>query len=185
VGKYCALILLLVASQIPMNTSIDDLFREFTGSDVPGAAVIVIHQGKVLYEKAYGLADLHKKIPCTTHTDFRLASLTKQFTAMSILMLARQKKLSLDDSITNYFPEFPDYGKPITIRHVLSHRSGLPDYEDLIPDGTTIPVSDRNALYLLRAQTHGLFPPGTQFRYSNSGYCLLSLIVAALSGMRA
>jgi CubicO group peptidase (beta-lactamase class C family) len=182
VGKYCVILLLLLAGQLPMNTSVDELFRDYSG-DVPGAAVIVIHQGKVLYEKAYGLADLHKKIPCTTHTDFRLASVTKQFTAMSILMLAQQKKLSLDDSMTKYFPEFPDYGKPITIRHMLSHRSGLPDYEDLIPNGTTIPVSDRNALNLLRTQTHGYFPAGSEFRYSNSGYCLLSLIVEKVSGM--
>jgi len=166
-----------------MRTSVDDLFREFSGPDVPGAAVIVIHQGKVRYEKAYGLADLHKKIPCTTHTDFRLASVTKQFTAMSILILAQQKKLSLDDSITKYFLEFPEYGKQITIRQMLSHRSGLPDYEDLIPNGTTIPVTDRNALNLLRMQTHGYFAPGSQFRYSNSGYCLLSLIVEKVSGV--
>src|SRR5262245_24890966 len=164
------------------TTSVDELFRDYSGT-VPGAAVIVIDHGKVLYQKAYGLADLKKKIPCTTHTDFRLASVTKQFTAMSILMLAQQKKLSLDDSITKYFPEFPEYGKPITIRHMLSHRSGLPDYEDLIPNGTTIPLSDRNALNLLRTQTRGYFPAGSEFRYSNSGYCLLSVIVEKVSGM--
>jgi CubicO group peptidase (beta-lactamase class C family) len=162
------------------STQIDALFKDFDGAN-PGAVVMVIHDGKVIYEKGYGLSNLEQKIPCTTSTNFRLASVSKQFTATSILILAEQKKLSLDDPITKFFPEFPEYGKEITIKHLLSHRSGLIDYEDLIPDGTTIQVSDRNALNLVRQQDKTYFPPGSDFRYSNTGYALLSLIVEEVS----
>jgi CubicO group peptidase (beta-lactamase class C family) len=164
------------------TTQVDSLFKVFDRPDTPGAAVLIIQNGKILYERGYGLADLERKIPCTTKTNFRLASLTKQFTAMSILMLSQKQKLSLEDPIAKFFPEFPDYGKAITIAHLLSHRSGLIDYEDLIPQGTTIPVSDRNVLSLLCKQNKTYFPPGAEFRYSNGGYALLSLIVQAVSG---
>jgi CubicO group peptidase (beta-lactamase class C family) len=97
-------------------------------------------------------------------------------------MLLEKRKLSLEDPITKFLPEFPEYGKAITIAQLLSHRSGLIDYEDLIPEGTTIPVSDRNVLYLLCKQNKTYFTPGSQFRYSNGGYALLSLIVQAVSG---
>jgi CubicO group peptidase (beta-lactamase class C family) len=164
------------------NAQIDTLFKGFDGVRTPGAAVMLIRDGKVVYEKGYGFANVELNIPCTTSTNFRLASVSKQFTATSILFLVEQKKLSLDDPITKFFPEFPEYGKEITVRHLLSHRSGLLDYEDLIPDGTTIQVSDRNALNLVRQQNKTYFPPGSDFRYSNTGYALLSLIVESISG---
>jgi CubicO group peptidase (beta-lactamase class C family) len=164
------------------STAIDPLFQDFNHPDAPGAAVMVIQNGKVLYEQAYGLEDLNRKSPCTVETNFRLASLTKQFTAMAILMLVEKQKLSLEDSITKFFPEFPDYGKQITVSQLLSHRSGLIDYEDVIPEGTRIPVSDRNVLNLLRMQNKTYFTPGSEFRYSNGGYALLSLIVEKISG---
>lgn len=163
------------------SAEIDEIFKDFTG-DVPGAVILVVQDGKILKQQGYGLADLEKKTPCTVHTNFRLASLTKQFNAMAILMLAQSGKLSLNDPITKFFPEFPAYGRSIKMTHLLSHTSGLTDYEDLIPDGTTIPVSDRNVLFLLRKEQKTYFAPGSQFRYSNSGYALLSLIVEAVSG---
>ncbi len=132
--------------------------------------------------KSYGLADLENKVPATPDTNFRLASVTKQFTAMAIMRLADAGKLSFDDSITKYFPEFPAYGKSITIRHLLNHTSGLLAYEDLILAGTTIPVLDINVLRLLQQQDKTYFPPGSQFRYSNTGYALLALIVEQVSG---
>jgi len=166
-----------------MTAKIDSLFADFNRVDAPGASVTVIEKGKVLLAKGYGLANVEGKIPCTPETNFRLASLTKQFTAMSILILADRKKLSLDESLTEFFPEFPSYGKQITVRHLLSHTSGLIDYEDVIPPGTTIPVLDRDVLRLLLKQNKTYFPPGCKFRYSNSGYSLLSLIVEVRSGM--
>jgi CubicO group peptidase (beta-lactamase class C family) len=175
----------LCRAAIPDMTTqkIDALFADFNRSDAPGASVTVIQNGKVLLAKGYGLANVEEKIPCTPETNFRLASLTKQFTAMSILILADRKKLSLDEPLTAFFPEFPPYGKEITVRHLLGHTSGLIDYEDVIPAGTTIPVLDRDVLRLLLKQEKTYFAPGSKFRYSNSGYSLLSLIVEVRWGM--
>jgi CubicO group peptidase (beta-lactamase class C family) len=171
------------ADPADMKSKIDDLFADFNRADAPGASVIAIQNGKVLLAKGYGLANVKEKVPCTPETNFRLASLTKQFTAMSILILAGHKKLSLNESLTDFFPEFPACGKQVTVRHLLGHTSGLIDYEDVIPPGTTIPVLDRDVLRLLLRQEKTYFPPGSKFRYSNSGYSLLSLIVEVRSGM--
>lgn len=161
---------------------IDTLFREFDQPGAPSASVMIISNGKVLLAKSYGLADLEKKIPATPDTDYRLASVTKQFTAMAIMQLADAGKLSIDDPITKFFPEFPKYGKKITVRNLLNHTSGLWDYEELIPKGATIPVLDINALRLVMQQDKTYFPPGAQFRYSNTGFALLALIVEKVSG---
>ena len=166
-----------------MTPKIDAFFADFNRTDAPGASVTVIQDGQVLLAKGYGLANVEEKIPCTPETNFRLASLTKQFTAMSILILSDRKKLALDESLIDFFPEFPTYGKEITVRHLLGHTSGLMDYENVIPAGTTIPVLDRDVLRLLLNQDKTYFPPGSKFRYSNSGYSLLSLIVEVRSGM--
>src|SRR5438874_8848224 len=161
---------------------VDALFRDFDRANSPGAAVIVVKDGKPLFAKGYGLADLEKKIPCTTNTNFRLASVTKQFTAMALLILAEQGKLSLEDHLPKVFPEFPAYSKTISLDHLLTHTSGLPDYEDHIPDGAMIPLSDRDVLFILRQQSKTDLPPGAQFHYSNSAYALLALIVESVSG---
>src|ERR1051326_1882499 len=166
-----------------VRSKIDSLFADFDRPDAPGAAVTIIQNGKVLLARGYGLANVEEKTACMPETNFRLGSLTKQFTAMSILILADRKKLSLDESLIDFFPEFPSCGKQITVRHLLSHTSGLIDYEDVIPPGTTIPVLDRDVLRLLLKQGKTYFPPGSKFRYSNSGYSLLSLIVEVRSGM--
>lgn len=166
-----------------MAPKVHALFADFNRADAPGASVTVIQHGNVLLAGGYGLANLEEKIPCTPETNFRLASLTKQFTAMSILILADRKKLSIDESLMAFFPEFSAYGKQITVRHLLSHTSGLMDYEAVIPADTTIPVLDRDVLRLLLKQNKTYFPPGSKFRYSNSGYSLLSLIVEVRSGI--
>lgn len=161
---------------------IDELFREFDHADAPGASVMIISNGKVLLEKSYGLADLENKIRNAPDSNFRLASVSKEFTAMCIMQLADAGKLSLDDPITKFFPEFPAYGKQIKIRHLLNHTSGLLDYEDLIPEGTTIPVLDMDVLRILMQQNKTYFPPGTKFRYSNTAFAFLALIVQKVSG---
>jgi len=161
---------------------IDELFHDYDQANAPGASVMVIRNGKILLAKSYGLADVENKIPAAPDTDFRLASVTKQFTAMAVMILADEGKLSLGDPITKFFPEFPDYGRGITLRHLLHHTSGLLDYEDLIPPGTTIPVLDINALRLLATQNKTYFPPGAKFRYSNTGFAFLALIVEKVSG---
>lgn len=163
---------------------VDALFKDFDHPNAPGASVMVIHNGKPVFAKGYGLSDLLIKTPCTTNTNFRLASVSKQFTAMAVLMLAEHGKLKLDEQLTAFFPEFPAYGKQTTVNHLLTHTSGLLDYEDLIPPGTTIPVLDQDVLRILMAQDKTYFTPGSQFRYSNSGFALLALIVEARSGQR-
>ncbi len=161
---------------------IDALFADYARPNAPGASVIVIRKGKVLFKKAYGLANLEHKIPNTTSTNFRLASVTKQFTAMAIMILVDRKKLSYYDHLADFFPGFPAYGKQITVRQMLNHSSGLLAYEDLIPGGTTKPLSDQDVLQYMKQQDHTHFPPGSQFRYSNTGYVLLGLIVETASG---
>src|ERR1035437_5809886 len=160
---------------------VDALFQDLNLPGSPGASVMIIQGGKVVLAKGYGLANLEERIPCGTNTNFRLASVTKQFTAMAVMILAERKKLSLDERLTDFFPEFPAYGNPITLRHLLTHTSGVMDYEDVIPKGTGIPVLDRDVLRLLMQQDKTYFPPGTKYRYSNSAYALLALIVEARS----
>jgi CubicO group peptidase (beta-lactamase class C family) len=171
------------AAAADFSASIDALFKDFDSPKVPGASVIVIREGKVLYKKAYGLADLEAGTASTTKTNYRLASVTKQFTAMSILILADRGRLSLEDRITRFFPDYPAYGKDITIRQLLAHTSGLRGYEELIPPGRTAQLKDADVLALLKQQTSTYFPPGMEYRYSNTGYAHLALIVEKASGM--
>ncbi|HEX8163368.1 MAG TPA: serine hydrolase domain-containing protein [Pyrinomonadaceae bacterium] len=188
--EFCRVFLLLLPLLHPMtddkpagpkSSQVDAVFREFAQPGVPGASVMVIRDGKVLFKKAYGLANLEDKTPCATDTNYRLASLTKQFTAAAVMLLAERGKLSYDSTLTDFFPDFPDYGRQITVRHLLNHTSGLTDYEDLIPKETTAPLKDRQVLELLKRERGTYFPPGSRFQYSNSGYALLALIVEAVS----
>ena len=169
----------MTLAAVVLAANIDAIFHDYTGS-VPGASVVVIRNGEVIARKAFGLADLEKQTPVTPETNFRLASVSKQFTAMAILTLVQHGKLSLDQKITTFFPEFPEFG--ITVRQLLTHTSGLVDYEDVIPEGTSIPLKDFDVLWLLQQQTKTVFAPGSQWRYSNGGYALLALIVEKVSG---
>jgi CubicO group peptidase (beta-lactamase class C family) len=146
-----------------------------------GACVMAMDHGKVLFEKAFGVADLESKAVCTPATNFRIASVSKQFTATAVMLLVDRGKVSLDDPLTKFFPGFPDYGKKITVKQLLTHTSGLPEYEKLIPAGTTMQLDDLDVLHLLMDTKEPLFKPGEKFAYSNSGYTLLGLIVEAVS----
>lgn len=163
---------------------IDRLMREHYPDTAPGACVLVAVNGEVVLAKGYGVADLATSTPVTTKTRFRLASVTKQFTAMAVLLLAEEGKLSLDDRLTDRLSDFPEYGRAITIRHILNHTSGLKDYEDLIPPEQTEQVHDADVLEILKRAPGTDFPPGSQYHYSNSGYAILALIVERTSGMR-
>jgi CubicO group peptidase (beta-lactamase class C family) len=161
---------------------LDALLEGYNRPGSPGASIMVVQEGKIVLAKGFGLANVEERIPCDTNTNFRLASVSKQFTAMSVLILAERKQLRLSERLSDCFPEFPAYGREITIRHLLTHTSGLLDYEDLIPKGTQIPVLDRDVLRLMLQQDKTYFPPGTRYRYSNTAYSLLALIVEARSG---
>jgi CubicO group peptidase (beta-lactamase class C family) len=161
----------------PAGDAIDRLMSAYRGH-VPGASLLVLRDGAVLVRRAYGYADLEQGIAATPATNYRLASMTKQFTAAAILLLAEDGRLTLDDPIRKWLPELPAAAAPISIRQLLTHVSGLVDYEDLIPAGTTHQVHDEDVLHLLAAEDRTYFAPGSEYRYSDSGYALLSLIVA-------
>jgi CubicO group peptidase (beta-lactamase class C family) len=163
---------------------IDGIMSEYASPDGPGASVLVMQDDSILFSRAYGLADITTGERLTVEHNFRLASVTKQFTAMSILMLSETGRLSLDDSISRFFPEFPEYGRGIRIRHLLTHTSGLVDYEDLIPDTATVQVHDIDCLRLMNESDSLYFEPGSQYRYSNTGYALLALITERVTGAR-
>jgi CubicO group peptidase (beta-lactamase class C family) len=160
---------------------IDALMRAYRGA-VPGACVAVLHHGTSMFQCAYGLADVENQVAATPATNYRLASITKQFTAAAILLLAEDGRVSIDDRARKWLPGIPDAGEGISIRHLLTHTSGLIDYEDLLQGETSRQLHDADVLSLLEGQDRTYFPPGTGFRYSNSGYVLLALIVERASG---
>jgi CubicO group peptidase (beta-lactamase class C family) len=164
---------------------IDKLFAQWNRSDSPGCSLGVSKNGVPVYERAYGMANLELGVPITPASVFPAASISKQFTAMSILLLAKRGQLSLDDAVQKYIPEWADHGSRITIRHLLTHTSGLRDafmLQGLAPpreDG-----GDRNeAIVKVLARTRGLnFAPGTEFQYNNGAYNLLGSMVKRVSG---
>lgn len=163
------------------NGEIDALMRDYSG-DVPGASVVVVRGDRVVFQRSYGMANREEPTAATAQTHYRLASVTKQFTAAAILTLVERGRLSLDDSIRKYLPSLPAYADAITIRQLLTHTSGLIDYEDIMPEGTTRQVKDVDVLRLLEAEHPTYFAPGTSYRYSNTGYAFLALIVERASG---
>ena len=174
--------------QVPA-AQIDAVFSPLKSSTAPGAAVLVVKNGQPVFRRGYGVTDLRTEHPIEPDTTFRLASFTKQFTAMSIMLLVHDGKLHYDDHLTDVFPDFPAYGKAITIRNLLNHTSGLPDYEDLLnaqypntPDEQIPQIHDDGVLKLLEQQRAGKFPAGSKWEYSNSGYVVLGLIVQKVSG---
>lgn len=163
------------------EAKVDQLMSRYDGA-VPGASLLVVHDGVPLISRGYGLSDLESKAEAGPTTNYRLASITKQFTAAAILLLDEDDRLGLDDPIRKWLPTLPPADEAITIRHLLTHTSGLIDYEDVMPATTTGQLRDADVLRLLETQEHGYFAPGADYRYSNSGYALLALIVEQASG---
>jgi CubicO group peptidase (beta-lactamase class C family) len=171
------------------STQIDEIFAPLKSTNAPGVAVLVVRNGHVVFRRGYGVTDPRTLHPIEPNTNFRLASFTKQFTATCIMLLVHDGKLHYEDHLTDIFPEFPAYGKAITIRNLLNHTSGLPDYEDLLmahysntPPERIPQILDAGVLKLLEQQSAGKFPPGSQWEYSNSGYAVLAMVVEKLSG---
>ncbi|MEO7912850.1 MAG: serine hydrolase domain-containing protein [Roseiflexaceae bacterium] len=156
---------------------LDQLFSDYAGA-VPGVSAVLLQDGIVQIVSAFGLAELERKLPATPATNYRLASVSKQFTAMAILLLVAEGRLTLDDSLAQFFASAPLHWRHVTLLHLLTHTAGLLDYEDLIPPDTTAPLRDQDVLDLVRPHADGYHAAGTAFRYSNTGYCLLALIVA-------
>ena len=175
-------------------SKIDAIFSPLTDANSPGVAVLVIRNGKKLFERGYGLQDLRTKTKIDQQTNSRLASCSKQFTATSIMLLVHDGKLRYDQKLTDIFPDFPAYGNSISIRNLLNHTSGLPDYEELMEQAENNAsrnarkkwteanqIQDQEVLALLKKTSSPIFPPGTKWAYSNSGYVVLGLIVAKIS----
>ena len=129
-----------LAADKDMTAKIDAVFKDFQSDDAPGVAVLVIQNGKSIFERGYGVSDLRTKHRITPDTNFRLASLSKEFTAMAVMLLVHDHKISYSDHVTDVFPDFPEYGKAITIRQLLTHTSGLLDYEDLMANSDGLSV---------------------------------------------
>jgi CubicO group peptidase (beta-lactamase class C family) len=193
--KPAAILLLIALSSLARAQSIDDrfdsVFRDLKiDAKTPGAAVLIRKDGKTIYERTAGVREQRTYAPITPTTNFRLASCTKQFTAMAVMLLVHDGKLRYDEMLTEVFSDFPAYGKKITLRNLLNHSGGLPDYEDLmdLPANKsrwseTKQISDAEVLALLKSADKGKFASGTQWSYSNSGYVVLGAIVAKVSGM--
>ena len=194
IGEFVVLAALLscsyAASAQVSGSTIDGLFSKFISARDPGCAVLVIQDGEPVFQKGYGVADLRTLRKIGPETNFRLASLTKQFTAMSVMLLVRDGKLHYEDRLSDVFPDFPAYGKAITIRQLLHHTSGLVDYEEImakeyagVADDRIPQIRDAGVLNLLKLQTNTKFTPGTRWEYSNSGYVVLAMMVQQRSGM--
>lgn len=175
----------LAAAQPPV-AKVDEIFAEWKSQESPGCTVAVAEGGKTLVSRAYGMADLEHDVPITPGTIFEAGSVSKQFTATAVLLLVQQGKLSLTDDVRKYVPELPDYGKPITIDHLLHHTSGLRDWGAVAaisgwPRGTRI-HTHAHMLDIAARQKALNYEPGAEFSYTNTGYNLLVVIVERITG---
>lgn len=184
-----ALCLLIAATdasaQKEITEKVDQIFAEWNNTSSPGCALSVIKDGRIIYEHGYGMANLELGIAITPQLVFDIGSVSKHFTAMAILLLVQEHKLSLDDDVRKYLPEIPDYGSKITLRHMLHHASGLRNYDDLfdlegIPEADL--TTDRDAMDLIVRQKGVNFKPGEEFLYSDTNYFLMSQIVKRVTG---
>jgi len=186
--RQCVTVLVLAGSAVaqpPSAAQVDAIFAPLASDKTPGLAVLVCKDGRTVFQSGYGVRELRTMKKIDAVTDFRLASFTKQFTAMAVMLLVHDGKLHYDQPLTEIFPDFPEYARAITVRHLLTHTSGLTDYEDAMDAHQWTPqhqIQDEEVLKLLKRQTSPRFAAGTSWVYSNSAYVLLGLIVARVSG---
>ncbi|TDR16370.1 serine hydrolase domain-containing protein [Marinicella litoralis] len=189
-SKYLSLLLLMLSPSVwatkTQEKAVDEIFSEWDKANMPGASLGVFQNGKIIYARGYGMANLEYDIPNDANSVFRIGSTSKQFTAACIVLLAEQGKLKLTDSLHSFFPAFPDYAKEITVRHLLNHTSGVRDYLTLsFLKGLTDEdyYEDKDVMQWLTNQTALNFAPGEEYIYSNSGYWLLGQIVKQVTQM--
>lgn len=177
----------LVSQQPLTNAEVAEIDRVFTrfGNDSPGAALAVVRDGEIVYEAGYGLANLEYGVPITPASTFHVASVSKQFAAMSVVLLALEGRVDLDASIREYVPEVPDFGPTITVRHLLNHTSGIRDQWSLLSmagwRGQDTKTQD-DVLWLISRQRDLNFEPGSEYLYSNSGFTLMAILVERVTG---
>ncbi len=175
----------LFAAQDTLTEKVDRIFAGWNTTSSPGCALAVVKDGRIIYEHGYGMANLELGISITPHSVFDIGSVSKEITAMAMILLVQDGKVSLDDDIRKYLPEIPDYGSTITIRHMLHHTSGLRNYDDLfdlegIPEADL--TTDRDAMELIVRQKGVNFKPGEEFLYSDTNFFLMSQIVKRVTG---
>jgi CubicO group peptidase (beta-lactamase class C family) len=183
--RCVSVLIAIVTTLVAQDPRLDQIFEQWTKPGAPGAAVAVIQNGKLVYQKGYGLANLEYDIPITPDTIFHVASVSKQFTAMALVLLEEDGKLSIEDDVHKYLPELPDYGHKIAIRNLLQHTSGIRDqWQTLALAGWRLDdvITQKQILRMLFRQKELNFVPGTQHLYSNGGYTLAAEIVARVSG---
>jgi CubicO group peptidase (beta-lactamase class C family) len=184
-GNYSLVLNNIKSKATTPSGQVDELFTSYSFDDTPGAAVAVVKDGAIIYKKGYGQANLEYDIPNSPSTVFHIASVSKQFTAFSILLLEKEGKLSLDDDIRKYIPEVPDFGKTITLRHLASHTSGMRDqWNLLVMAGWRMDdvITKDHVLKLVSKQQELNFNPGDEYTYCNTGFTLLAEVVARVSG---
>jgi len=164
------------SSPIP-ERAIDSVMARYAVPGGPGASLLIVRDGKVALAKGYGLANVELRQRVTPETNFRLASLSKQFTATAVMLLVADGKLHYDDKASSLVAGLPAFARGVTVRNLLNHTSGLPDYEDFVPDSQTTQVHDADVPALISRAKGMRFAPGTHYAYSNTGYCLLALVV--------
>jgi CubicO group peptidase (beta-lactamase class C family) len=171
---------------VDRSARVDSLLAAVVPKDGPGAAVMVISNGRVVHQKGYGFADLETRRPIDARTTFDLASVSKQFTTMAIMMLAERGKLAYDDPVTKFFPELPEYAKRITLRHLMTHTSGMPDYMSEFRSNqgkySSEPTS-REVIAMLAQLPKPDFAVGAKYEYSNSGYVVLGQVAEKVAGV--
>jgi CubicO group peptidase (beta-lactamase class C family) len=169
-----------------LHEQVDKVFAKWDSTASPGCALSIIKDGHIIYKRGYGMADLDHDTPITTETVFHVASISKQFTAASILLLAKDGKLSLDDDVRKYITELPDFGTRITLRHLIHHTSGLRDQWELLGLAgwrySLDLITDDDVLELMSHQKELNFKPGEKHVYCNTGYTLLAQVVKRVSG---
>lgn len=184
-GKYSLSTQTIRPKAVTLNDKVDELFTPWDGKDTPGASVAVVKDGDIIYKKGYGMANLEYDIPNSPSTIFHIASVSKQFTVFSILLLEKEGKLKLEDDIRKYIPEVPDFGKTITLRHLASHTSGMRDQWNLLSmAGWRMDdvITKEHVLKLVSKQKALNFNPGDEYFYCNTGFTLLAEVVARVSG---
>ena len=173
-------------AQAELEAKIDTIFKIYHTKDNPGLVIRVIKDSEIVYSKGFGIANLDYKIKNTDSTIFSIASISKQFTAAAIWSLIRDSKLSLEDNITSFFPDFPSYGKSIKIKHLLNHSSGIRNYHTMMYlsgfDYDKDYYDNAYVLDLAQRQKNGNNLPGEKIMYSNTNYNLLALIIEQISG---
>lgn len=169
---------------IAQNSKIDSLFRSVYKDTLPGVSVAIMRDGKIAFEKSYGMANINTKEKISATSNFNICSLTKQFTAIGILQLEEKHLLTLNDKISKFFPDMnANVANIITIKELLTHSSGIIDHYDFINTANMRHAHNADVYNAIKKIDSTYFVPGSQFKYSNTAYCLLALIIEKVIGL--